>query len=284
MVKETLVAALAEAFPVTPLAVMPQAGDVGSDAGGAVHEAVRRYTARAPGDRGAQWGRTGESHRATARAGISEAPTELAAEPGVVAAEAPLFTGPVVLAHYRQSYIIAQDEEGLLLIDQHAAHERILFEQLAASAAGGEEGERQDLLFPVTIVPPRRLGKDLAALAAELESLGFASEPFGEGTLVVRSVPASLEGRDPAPLLEELLDSMDEEDPPAVETLSRRERLLATVACHAAIKVRMALTPEKMNYLISALFRTRSPLKCPHGRPAVVRLAHQKIERSFDRP
>jgi len=77
---------------------------------------------------------------------------------------------------------------------------------------------------------------------------------------------------------------MDDDDPPAGGGLSRRERLLATVACHAAIKVRMALTMEKMNYLINALFRTQTPLKCPHGRPAVVRFSQRQIERSFDRP
>ena len=281
-VKETLVAALAEALPVTPMALPAP------DGAASLHEAVRRYAARAEGQDaiGREAGRlrsgagasSGDSHEAPAG--------EAAARTRSAGAEAPgpaLFGGPVALAHYRQSYIVAQDDEGLLLVDQHAAHERILFDRLVADLERGQP-ERQDLLFPVTIVAPRRSMERLADLAAELTALGFAAEPFGEDTLVVRGVPAAIERSDPVPLIEELLDRMDEEEPPDGGPLGRRERLVATVACHAAVKVRMPLTPEKMNYLISALFRTRIPLKCPHGRPAVVRFAHQQIERSFDRP
>ncbi len=286
LVQETIVAVLRETLPVTPMVpTIPGARDGALSA--EVHEATRRYAAQAQPDRetggGARDRRFGPYRgHAGDLAGAPGAGAPAQAVPRADLPVAALFPGAVPLAHYRQSYSVAQDEEGLLLIDQHAAHERILFEQLVAASRG--ESERQELLFPVTIVPPRRLGERLFDLAAELTALGFAAEPFGDGTLVVRGAPASLDIGDPTPLIEDLLDAMDDADPPAGDTLSRRERLLATVACHAAIKVRMALTMEKMNYLISALFRTQTPLKCPHGRPAVVRFSQRQIERSFDRP
>jgi DNA mismatch repair protein MutL len=191
--------------------------------------------------------------------------------------------GAVALAHYRESYIVAADDEGLLLVDQHAAHERILYERLLASADSGTEPV-QDLMFPLTLPAPPVLRPGLEEVCRCLSSIGFASEPFGEGSLVVRSVPGLMANADPAALVRDLLDQIAAAPGQAAALPGARERLLATVACHAAIKVRMPLTPEKMNYLINELFRTATPLKCPHGRPAVVRWAHRDLERGFLRP
>ncbi|MGH9867573.1 MAG: DNA mismatch repair endonuclease MutL [Candidatus Polarisedimenticolia bacterium] len=188
------------------------------------------------------------------------------------------------LAHYRESYIVAADGEGLLLIDQHAAHERILFEILIRSSEPGGGEPLQDLLFPLTVPVPVSLRPTLEDLAARLESLGFAAEPFGEGMLAVRSVPALLGDRDPGRLVADLLEQIAAEPETPGGSIPARERLLATVACHAAIKVRMPLTMEKMNYLIKELFRTETPMKCPHGRPSVLRFTHRDIERGFLRP
>jgi DNA mismatch repair protein MutL len=191
--------------------------------------------------------------------------------------------GAVALAHYRESYIVAADSDGLLLVDQHAAHERILFERLMTPVEGGAE-PRQDLMFPATVAAPPVLKPRLEEACERLLSLGFTAEPFGEGLLLVRSVPGLLGSADPVRLVKDLLDQIaaaPEESPGAP---GARERLLATVACHAAIKVRMPLTTEKMNYLINELFRTDTPLKCPHGRPAVLRWAHRDLERGFLRP
>ncbi len=190
--------------------------------------------------------------------------------------------GPVALAHYRESYILASDESGLLILDQHAAHERILYERLLEGAGSSTEFPRQALMFPVTITPPRALAHRLQKVAEELNELGFLSEPFGEGTLVVRDVPGVLDPGDPTDLVSDLLEQMIDEDA-SEASLPRKNRLLAAVACHAAIKVRMPLTHEKMNYLIKELFRTASPLKCPHGRPAMLRFSHESIQRGFDR-
>jgi DNA mismatch repair protein MutL len=167
------------------------------------------------------------------------------------------------------------------LIDQHAAHERILYERLLGS---GQSEARQALMFPVAAAVPRSLGHRLDETARHLEALGFLAEPFGQDTLLVRETPSSLGTVDLPALLADLLDQMAEESPLAdVSGVLRREKLLATMACHAAIKVHTPLTGEKMNYLINELFRTRSPLKCPHGRPAVLRYSHETIERGFDR-
>jgi len=192
--------------------------------------------------------------------------------------------GAQALAHYRESYIVEADDEGMLLIDQHAAHERILFEQLVRSTRPGESEPLQDLLFPLTVPLPPVLRPRLEEAAARLDSLGFTAEPFGEGMLAVRSVPALLGEHDPARLVADLLEQIAQELDAPREPMRAREHLLATVACHAAIKVRMPLTIEKMNYLIKELFRTDTPMKCPHGRPAVLRFFHRDIERGFLRP
>ncbi|HKY33066.1 MAG TPA: DNA mismatch repair endonuclease MutL [Candidatus Polarisedimenticolia bacterium] len=197
----------------------------------------------------------------------------------------PAMEGASALAHYRQSYIVAADEEGLMLVDQHAAHERILYDRLVRAAAGEDPAATQALLFPVTAPVPRRLAEDLEALAERLAPLGLRAEPMGPDALILREVSTLLGEADPARLLADLLcqlDAQDAEEDAGPESSGRlRHRLLATTACHAAVKVRMPLTPEKMNYLISELFRTSTPLKCPHGRPAVLRLSHKEIERVF---
>ena len=192
--------------------------------------------------------------------------------------------GAVALAHYRESYILAQDREGLLIIDQHAAHERILFERLLG-ADESQEVPRQGLLFPVTVPLPRILAPRVEEALVELDHLGLTAEPFGEGTIVVREAPAILEPAALPALIADLFAQIaPSEDGQAGEvSIPRSQKLLATVACHAAIKVRMALTMDKMTYLTRELFRTATPLKCPHGRPAVLRFSQASIEKGFDR-
>lgn len=192
--------------------------------------------------------------------------------------------GAVALAHYRESYILAEDAEGLLIIDQHAAHERILYERLL-DRSDGEEIPRQGLLFPLTVAVSLTLAPRLEELLVELDHLGFTAEPFGERTLVVREAPSILDPSALPGLLSDLMTQlMNEEEPHGKPvTAPRNEKLLATVACHAAIKVKMALTPEKMRYIARELFRTSTPLKCPHGRPAVLRFTQVSLEKGFDR-
>ncbi len=275
LVRQAVENALRGGLPITPLgqtaatggqedatAIVAEASS--TRASHAVHEAARRYLESAD---------AGQARMAERGGGLSE---RLSRERGGA-----LVGGAVALAHYRESYIVAADEEGLLLIDQHAAHERILYERLLES---GQSEARQALMFPVAAAVPRSLGLRLDETAQHLAALGILAEPFGQDTLLVRETPSSLGTVDLPGLLTDLLDLMAEDSPLAdAAGVLRREKLLATMACHAAIKVHTPLTGEKMNYLIKELFRTASPLKCPHGRPAVLRYSHEAIERGFER-
>ncbi len=202
-------------------------------------------------------------------------------------ADEPIFPrgAPAVVGHYRNGYILAQDEEGLILVDQHAAHERILFEQLASSeAVPGSSSPVQALLFPRSVNLPPRARAYSDDLLADLSSLGFEVESFGSDTLIVRGVPAPLRESDPAQLVLELLSDPEEEgsSPRGIE--GRRQRMLATAACHAAVKVPAHLTFEKIAWILGRLLTCESPLRCPHGRPTMLRWAHRAIERRFGRP
>jgi DNA mismatch repair protein MutL len=196
-------------------------------------------------------------------------------------------TGRVrVVGHYRSGYILAQDEEGLMIVDQHAAHERILFEELGERAAG-REPERQALLFPRPVQPPASLRGGEEGLVEDLQSLGFEAEHFGDGTILVRSVPAPLADADPEALVHEVLSSA--EDGGGAQAggggiEGRRRRMVATAACHAAVKVPAHLTPEKIQWIVETLLECRSPMQCPHGRPTILRWPHREIERRFRRP
>ena len=187
----------------------------------------------------------------------------------------------VPLAQYRESYILASDESGLVIVDQHAAHERILYEQILRSMREGTV-KRQALLFPLSVdLDPARSCRVKEGLAG-LEKLGFRVEPFGETSWLIRETPALLEDADPAALLRDLADEAGNPGSPG-EADKLRDRMAATTACHAAIKVRFPLTSEKMSYLLDELGRTQSPMTCPHGRPVVLRMTHLELERNFRR-
>jgi DNA mismatch repair protein MutL len=198
------------------------------------------------------------------------------------ASEAPVGT-PRVVGHYRSGYILAEDDEGLLLVDQHAAHERILFEQMSFSdTASGST--TQALLFTRTVTLPSRLRGRGREIGDDLASLGFEVEPFGEDTLIVRAVPSPLGETDPERLVLEIVAGSDDEGDISSGMEGRRRRMLATAACHAAVKVPAHLTPEKIEYILATLLRCRSPLRCPHGRPTILRWGHRSIELRFGRP
>ena len=190
---------------------------------------------------------------------------------------------PHILGHYRSGYIVAEDDEGLILIDQHAAHERVLFEEMSETEKGTRPAT-QVLLFSRTVLLPAALRGRVEEIVEDLAALGFEAEPFGEDTLVVRGVPAALGESDPESLILELVSARQEEGrlPSTVE--GRRRRMLATAACHAAVKVPDHLTREKMEHILARLLECRSPLCCPHGRPTILKWDHRAIERRFGRP
>lgn len=185
------------------------------------------------------------------------------------------------LGQLEESFIIATDDEGLLLIDQHVAHERVLFDKYRAL-----ESERrvdsQQLLVPETfdLTPAQTAVFD--QLAPELEVYGFELMRLSGRTVAIRAVPADLPAGEARNMLAELLDTVDaEKKSSARETL--RDEVAASLACHAAIKVNMSLTAEKMRWLIDRLLQTSSPTTCPHGRPVILRLGMRDILKGFHR-
>ncbi len=186
------------------------------------------------------------------------------------------------LGQIRDSFIVATDDQDLYLIDQHVAHERILFEKcLKEMLAGTHPGQR--LLMPIIIeLDPRQLAL-LEDITPELERSGFEVEPFGRKTIAVKVAPAEIEAPETETLLREILESLESESQ-AVNIEKLRTKIAASVACHAAIKVNMKLDHRKMQWLIDELMKTDYPMSCPHGRPVIMRYTLREIERAFKRP
>jgi DNA mismatch repair protein MutL len=187
----------------------------------------------------------------------------------------------VPLAQYRESYILAADAEGLVVVDQHVAHERVLYEKLLRQTRNARVS-RQALLFPVTVEVGPAPFAHLVERSDALLAMGFIVEPFGRTSLLVREVPSLLGKTDVAVLLQDLAGQMGEAGPS--ESFDRfQDRIAAATACHAAVKVNHPLTLEKMTFLLEELSSTDSPMTCPHGRPILLRLDHRALERSFHR-
>jgi len=180
----------------------------------------------------------------------------------------------------RDSFILAVNEEGLWIIDQHVAHERILFEKLLREREV-EQVQRQRLLMPVLLelLPEQMVA--FVAIAGELERNGFEVEPFGARTLAVKAAPVGLEGAELERMLAEVLEQARGNQRENLETM--RTRIAASIACHAAIKVNMRLDPAKIDWLLAELAQTEHPTNCPHGRPIVLRYSFREIQRAFSR-
>jgi DNA mismatch repair protein MutL len=175
-------------------------------------------------------------------------------------------------------YIIAQTRQGLLIIDQHAAHERVLYER-ALRYLAGDHPTSQQLLFPVVVDLSQTQEEVLGSMGEGLGRLGIHIEEFGGRSVVLRSVPATWEG-DPASLLRELLDDLSDRTKRHEE---RQQALAASFACHSAIRSGMKLDQESMNRLIDELFSTDLPHGDPHGRPTYIVLSVDELDRRFSR-
>jgi DNA mismatch repair protein MutL len=185
------------------------------------------------------------------------------------------------LGQLEESFIIATDDEGLLLIDQHVAHERILFDKYRALEAE-RRTDAQQLLVPETFDLTPAQAAVFDDLVPELEKYGFELMRLSGRTVAIRAVPADLPASEARNMLFELLETVDaEKKSTARETL--RDEVAASLACHAAIKVNMPLAPEKMRWLIDRLLQTSSPTTCPHGRPVILRLSTRDILKGFHR-
>lgn len=196
-------------------------------------------------------------------------------EPSGPPAPTPLISLPLlrVLGQLARNYIVAEGPDALYLIDQHAAHERVLFERIN-NQRNARKVEVQGLLEPVPFeTEPRQIGTFNSHLG-ELADLGFEIEPFGDRTFLVRSVPALLRDKDWAGMLREMLDNF---------SASWSENLAVTMACHSAIRAGQILTDSEMRELITQLEQTALPNSCPHGRPTIVQISLQRLEREFGR-
>jgi DNA mismatch repair protein MutL len=185
------------------------------------------------------------------------------------------------LGQLRDSFILAVNQEGLWIIDQHVAHERVLFERVLRQRQA-QQVERQRLLMPMLIdlLPAQMV--TFAAIARELEANGFEVEPFGPRTIAIKAAPAGLEGAALERMVVEVLEqagSLEQAD----NLQAARTRIAASIACHAAIKVNTPLDPARMEWLLAELAGTEHPTSCPHGRPIVLRYAWKDIQRAFHR-
>lgn len=186
-----------------------------------------------------------------------------------------------ILGQIQDSYIIACDRDGLLIIDQHVAHERVLYEKFAL-AMRHDSVETQGLLVPATMeLAPHQVALLHRALQ-ELNRNGFKVEYFGGNTVLLRGVPAIAGEADCSSLIAEILEGLDMEDR-TLDVERVRDRIAVSTACRAAIKVHTPLTPEKMRWLLDELGKTRIPTNCPHGRPIMLRFSLYEIERNFGR-
>jgi DNA mismatch repair protein MutL len=185
------------------------------------------------------------------------------------------------LGQVSASFIVAVNGEGLWIVDQHVAHERVLFEQhLAARRAGKVESQR--MLMPLVLeLSPRQI-VIFEKIAEEMSANGFEVEPMGPRSVAIQAVPAGVQTTDAEKLLTEILDGIDRENAAiSIETL--QAKIAASTACHAAIKINMPLDHTKMEWLLDALAKTDCPMSCPHGRPVVLRYSVKEIERAFHR-
>lgn len=185
------------------------------------------------------------------------------------------------LGQLQESFIIAVDDEGLLLIDQHVAHERILFDKYRLSETD-REPESQNLLLPETLDLTPAQSEAFALIEDDLAGLGFGLMRLSGRTVAIKSIPTDLPASEARNLFAEILDTIEAEKKGAPKS-TLRDDIAASLACKAAIKINMRLTPEKMSWLIDRLLLTASPTTCPHGRPVILRLSMKDIERGFHR-
>jgi DNA mismatch repair protein MutL len=240
----------------------PHGGTLGEV--GSTLSAARGTLGAAPGTLGAPGGT------------LSEAAGTLGEAAGVLAIK-PL----IPLGQFRDTFIIAVDDEGIAIIDQHVAHERVLFERVMEKLTAGTL-ESQRLLIPMTIDVAPSAYQTLLGRAAELARLGFELEPFGDATLRVSAVPALLKAEDCARALQALAEDLEGLDRGA-HVQEALQRIAATTACHAAVKANYPLSYEKMTHILDELRATAYSQICPHGRPVMLRLTKREIEKNFDR-
>ncbi len=231
-------------------------------------------------------------------ADLKDYPTALSSPPAGSATGTPRQAGlagagvPLLrlVGQIASTYLVAEGPDGLYLIDQHAAHERVLFESFMAmwlesnhpeGGAGASAVLAQVLLQPATVDLPSASARLVEEQLATLNRLGFQVEIFGKGSFLVRSIPALLAGMDPAAALSVIIEDFEEDETPLQAVAEAR--LIARVCKRAAIKAGQALSPEEQKALLNDLEACQSPRTCPHGRPTMIHLSVDLLERQFGR-
>jgi DNA mismatch repair protein MutL len=194
---------------------------------------------------------------------------------------APLLASLKPLGQIRDSFILAVNHEGLWIVDQHVAHERVLFEKVLKQRAA-QKVESQRLLMPLLLELTPAQQAVFAEISEELNQNGFEAEPFGARSVAIKIAPAGVEASQIEHMLHELLDQFSREEQ-ALNMEKVRARIAASIACHAAIKVNMPLQQNKMEWLLAELAKTECPMSCPHGRPVVLRYSMKDIQKAFKR-
>ena len=185
------------------------------------------------------------------------------------------------LGQIRNSFILAVNEDGLWIVDQHVAHERVLFERILKQRAV-QKVESQRLLMPIVLELSPAQQAVFTEIAGELQHNGFEAEPFGARSVAVKVAPAGVDAAAVERMLHELLDQISREEQ-SLNLEKIRGRIAASIACHAAIKVNMPLEQNKMEWLLTELAKTDHPMSCPHGRPVVLRYSVKDIQKAFKR-
>jgi DNA mismatch repair protein MutL len=194
---------------------------------------------------------------------------------------APALASLKPLGQIRESFILAVNHEGLWIVDQHVAHERVLFEKVLKQRAA-QKVESQRLLMPLVLELTPAQQAVFAEISEELNQNGFEAEPFGVRSVAIKVAPAGVEAAQIEHMLHELLDQFSREEQ-ALNMEKVRTRIAASIACHAAIKVNMPLQQNKMEWLLAELSKTECPMSCPHGRPVVLRYSMKDIQKAFKR-
>ncbi len=185
------------------------------------------------------------------------------------------------LGQVQESFIVATSSAGLWIVDQHAAHERVLFDR-HVRLRQEKKVEVQRLLMPIILELRAEQQVTYQEIADELAANGFEVEPFGQRTIAIKAAPTETRADDVGDLMREILDNARQEGR-TVSLDVLRNKIAALVSCHAAIKVNMALDKKKMDWLLQALAKTECPMTCPHGRPTVLRYAMRDLQKAFKR-
>jgi len=212
---------------------------------------------------------------------LTPAVSRVAAPSVPPAAPAPVKPPEIIgIGQHRESYILASSPEGLLVIDQHAAHERILYERIRDRIASGRVLSQKLLMRALFEAAPEEV-ETLGAAYEDLQAAGFEVEPMSGRSYAIAALPAETANRDPADTLHEALAALAE--PGGGESVPRRDRLAAGLACRAAVTIRYHLAPEEIRRLLSDWAKTSDRFTCPHGRPVVLSMSEEDLEKYFKR-